>query len=119
MVPENKVIWDAITNSAKKRFDYASFNKDFPFVSDTIILKIVVDLASSKPKDTITTQVYDDVLTATGEHWDTNQITQFISDKDEVFKREIFAVKRAGNMMYEGNEPDDIYYEISKFIITN
>jgi hypothetical protein len=119
MVPENKIIWDAITNSAKKRFDYASFNKEFPFVSDAIILKIVVDLASSKNKDTITTQVYDEVFTTTGEYWNTNQINLFISDKDEVFKREIFAVKRAGNMMYEGSEPEDIYYEISKFILTN
>ena len=111
----NETIWNAITNSAKKRFDYASFEKESPFVTDTILLKIIIDLASRKSTDTIASQVQK----ATNNEWSQEQIEAFIADKDEVFKREIFATKLYGNMQYEGNELEDMYYEVSKYIITD
>ena len=114
----NDIIWQAITDSAKKRFDYTSFLQEHPFVSDRILLKIIIDLASRKTKDLIALQVHEIILEESQRSWKLQEIQEFIADKDLVFKREIFATGIFGNMLYEGNELEDMYYEVSKYILT-
>ena len=115
----NDIIWQAITDSAKKRFDYTSFSKEHPFVTDRILLKIIIDLASRKTKEVIASQVQEEVWKENGKLWDIQEVETFISDKDQVFKREMFATSIFGNMLYEGNELEDMYYEVSKYILTS
>ncbi|MDB5274027.1 MAG: hypothetical protein JWO58_2394 [Chitinophagaceae bacterium] len=113
----NDIIWQAITNSAKKRFDYGSFSKEHPFVTDKVLLKIIIDLASRKDKKAIASQVQEKVLEESGKSWNIQEIETFIADKDQIFKREMFATGIFGNMLYEGNELEDMYYEVSKYIL--
>jgi|GEM_PF-2137155 len=114
-----ETIWSAITNSAKRRFDYASFEKEFSFVHDAVLLHIIIDIGSRRTADEIANRAYDEVLRTSGQHWDILQIKQFIEGKELVFKREIYAAGLFGNLMHEGNELEDIYYEVSKFILTS
>jgi len=112
-------IWTAITNSAKRRFDYASFSTEFPYVNDAVLLHIIIDLGSRRTLDVIASRAHEEVLQTSGQHWDTAQIKQFLEGKDQIFKREMYAAGLFGNLMHEGNELEDIYYEVSKYILTN
>jgi hypothetical protein len=114
-----EIIWSAITNSAKRRFDYASFEKELPYINDAVLLHIIIDIGSRRTNDEIAGRAYEEVLKTSGQHWDLDQIKQFLEGKELVFKREIYAAGLFGNLMHEGNELEDIYYEVSKFILTN
>ena len=112
-------IWTAITNSAKKRFDHAAFKKEFPYVNDAVLLHIIIDIGSRRTPEEIANRAHAEVLQTSGQHWDPAQIKQFLEGKEIVFKREMYAVGLFGNMMHEGNEVEDMYYEVSKFILTD
>ncbi len=114
-----EAIWAAITNSAKKRFDYASFEKAFPYVTDAVFLHLIIDLASRRTGEEIAERASKEVLQTSGQHWSIEDIKQFILGKEVVFKKEMFAAGLFGNLMHEGNELEDIYYEVSKYILTN
>jgi hypothetical protein len=114
-----EAIWSAITNSAKRRFDYASFEKEFPYINDAVLLHIIIDIGSRRSSDEIAGRAYEEVLRTSGQQWNIAQIKQFIEGKEVVFKREIYAAGLFGNLMHEGNELEDIYYEVLKFILTN
>jgi hypothetical protein len=112
-------IWTAITNSAKKRFNHASFSTEFPYVKDAVLLHIIIDIGSRRTHDEIANRAYEEVLQTSGQRWELAQIKQFLEGKELMFKREIYAAGLFGNLMHEGNELGDIYYEVSKFILTN
>jgi hypothetical protein len=114
-----KLIWDAITNKAKTRFDYSAFSKSFPIsdesVSDDLLFKIIVLLAMKEPKKIIALKLFNEILLL-GLVWEATDIEEFLQDKDKVFKIEIYAAQLASDLLQDGNDPLSVLNSVNQFL---
>lgn len=108
-------IWNTITDSAKRKFDYSSFKKDFPFDPDNVIFKVIVGLVNKKEKEELIAELHIEML-MTGFIWKKNDIEKFIDGKESLFKTEIFATQLAFDMLQKGNAPLIVLNSISQIL---
>lgn len=112
-------VWNRITNSAKTRFDYASFEKDCNEVNkniaENILFAIIVGFASKETNEAISMKVYNQML-MTGFQWELNDIQNFIEGKDKLFKLEIYLTQLAASLMEEDNDPLAALGAIERFL---
>jgi hypothetical protein len=113
---ENK-IWDTITDSAKKRFDYSSFEEGTPSaeMADIIVFKIIIGFASKKSKDEIALGLLNDILIV-GYKAELGQLNQFIENKEVLFQREILASQIAREMLDNGSDPIIVHSSILQLL---
>ena len=111
-------IWDAITDSAKKRFDYQTVKNSFPtdeqnqeLIADNIVWKIINYLQVKKSKAELSATIFTDLLML-GFKVDKVWLDNFIDDKDEAFKIEISVSKLATDMLNGGIDPDAVYFNL-------
>ncbi|WP_445956550.1 hypothetical protein [Yeosuana sp.] len=114
------LIWDTITNSAKTKFDYVTFSKDFneidDEIADNILFKLIIELASGETKETISNKIYMDVLML-GFKWDKAEIDEFIKDKDLALKLEIYVAGLANDMLQQGNSTKSVLNSINTLLM--
>jgi hypothetical protein len=110
-------IWDAITDSAKKRFDYSSFEKNVPSadMADMIVFKIIIGYAGKMSKDKIARGLLNDMLIV-GYRTEIKELDQFVQDKELLFQREIFASQMAREMLDHGSDPMIVYNSILQLL---
>ncbi len=108
-------IWNAITDSAKKKFDYSSFKETFPFDPDMVIFTIIISLGTNKSEEIITLDLFNQML-MTGFIWDKGEISNFIKDKKTLFKHEIYAAQLANDMLSKGNKPVVVLAAVSQIL---
>ena len=114
-MPTEDIIWDAITNSAKTKFDYASFEANFPFSPDMLLFSIIVGLATGRNKEEMSFELYNQVL-AVGFSIDQTEILDFINRHESTFGMEVLAARIAGDMLSQGTDPMAVYISISQLI---
>jgi hypothetical protein len=102
------LIWDSITNSAKKKNDFASFKKDYPLDADMILFKIIVDFAIKKDLEIIANEIHAQLL-MTGFMWKMEEIIDFLNGNKEFLKLEISVAKLASDMLQTGSDPVSVY----------
>ena len=105
-------IWDSITNSAKSKFDFASFKKNMPQFADNALFKIIVDFAMNKPINAIAGELHNQVL-MTGFVWKMDDINDFLEGKKEILKHEIYIAQLAADMLQNGNSPQGVFTTIT------
>jgi hypothetical protein len=115
MESTEELIWNKITNSAKGRFDYSTFQEDFPFDPDMIIFKIIIGFAANNEKEIIVLELFNEILII-GYTWDKKELLQFVEEKEKLFKLEIFVARLAINMLNEGTDPVAVYNSICKLL---
>lgn len=109
-------LWDKITNSAKKKFDYKSFKKGIPAsVADDFLFKVIMSLAGNRPINIIASemQMY---LMIDGFYMESEVITQFIEEKKNVLGVEIYASQLALDMLAQGIYPENVYLNICQIL---
>lgn len=117
MITED-IIWNNITDSAKRKFDYQTFSETFENyhsnIAENIIFQIIIGLANNKSelKYELNNQLFQ-----LGIKWDVTEISSFIDEKKNVFKNEIYATQLAMDLLQNGNEPIAVLNSI-QFLIT-
>ncbi|TAG58427.1 MAG: hypothetical protein EAZ27_01550 [Cytophagales bacterium] len=113
------VIYDNITNSAKTKFDYSSFSEGFDKINDNLadnlLFKTLVEFASRKEKKIIAHILFNQIL-LTGFIVELEDLNEFVNDKDDVLKLEIFLVEMANTMLEQGLPPLHVLKTIDEFI---
>ena len=112
-------IWDTITNSAKKKFDYTSFEEGFEDydenIAENILFKIIASYAANEKDETIAAIIFNDLL-ITGFVIDKNVLDSFLVGKKELFKVEIYCTQFARDLLQDGNSNFSVLNSINKLL---
>jgi len=113
------LIWNRITDSAKKKFDYKTFESEFNKIDDNIaeniIFQIIVGFASDKTEEIIALELYNQML-MTGFVWQLDEIQKFIEDKKSLLKIEIYSAQLASSMLQDDNDPLSVLNGINQLL---
>lgn len=108
---ENEIenlISNTIANSAKRRFDFEDFRKDFDGfdenIADGVINTTLIQLASKENIKSISAKIHSEFLLI-GMVWKRDEIEEFLKDKAHVFKIEIFVIQTVGQLLETGTNP--------------
>ena len=114
--PEEKIL-DAITDSAKRKFDYPSFEKICPSadIADMILFKVIIGFAEKSTGNKIALNLFNYLL-AMGYKSDKEEWIKFIEEKEGLFGIEILALQIANDMRDSGSDPIAIYSAISQLL---
>ena len=119
MKASQDIVWDAITNSAKSKFDYSSFENQFKEVgeniADNILFKIIIGYASKKTSEILSEELIGDMMML-GYLWEINELKDFLRNKENLFKTEIFACQMAANLLEDGSDPIVVLNTINQFL---
>jgi hypothetical protein len=118
MKPED-LIWDAITDSAKRRFDYNGFAVAFDEVheniAENVVFRVIAGFASGQPQQAMSSALFDQMV-MTGMVWSKEDIDRFIEDKEQLFKVEILAMQLARTMLDNGVDPQAVLLSIGQLL---
>ena len=100
--PEDK-IWNAITNSAKAKFDYEDFRAAFDGFPDenapeNILFMTIAGFAEGKPKDEIAADINGKLLPLAFA-FSESTLTEFLANKTVEFEKEIRATQIAATLL--------------------
>ena len=113
------LIWNAITNSAKRKFDYSDFEKQFIEINenmaDNILFQVIIGFASKKSSEVISSGLFNQML-MTGFIWKLEDIKDFVAGKDKLFSIEIYASQLANSLLDDGNEPAAVLNSITQLL---
>lgn len=113
------IIWDTITRSAKTRFNYSIFEKQFKApnenVIDEILFTIINEFAKGEPKTNVVTKVLQRAMLK-GLNWEEFDIIRFVNEKEQEFKIEIFTAHVVHDMLREHNDPKDVLVTVNKML---
>lgn len=116
---EEDIVWDAITNNAKRKFDFAGFANTFneidESIAENILFRIIASFAGDKTEEFIAHDLFNQMI-LTGFVWDIEDIKTFLAGKKELFKGEIFAAQIAFNLIEDGNEPLNVLSKIQPLL---
>jgi|JI6StandDraft_1071083.scaffolds.fasta_scaffold427488_1 hypothetical protein len=119
MTTSADIVWNAITDSAKKKFDYSSFEEQFIDVdenlADNLLFKIIIGFASKKTDEIISLELFNEMMMI-GFIWKLEDIQDFIKDKDKVLKSEIYSSQLAGSLLEDGNDPLMVLNSINQLL---
>lgn len=109
-------LWDEITNSAKKKFDYKTFKKGIPAsVADDFLFNVILSLAGKRPVNTMASEIQCKIMLQ-GFHMDLEAIIAFINEKKTLLSVEIFASQLAMDMLANGTPPEIVYAKICQIL---
>ena len=121
MVTEEQ-LWDKITESAKRKFDFDSLLAKFPFegksrivIADNMLWKIIHYLAFGKSAKVLGMEFFNEFVML-GIHWKQEDIDVFLSDKKTLFAKEIFATKTITQLLNEGVEPAILFNTLQQLL---
>jgi len=109
-------IFNLITNSAKKRFDYDSFSKGLEnFDPDYIVFQIILSLASNESIELIIAKITSRFILS-GYKLNENDLRDFIVQRKEDLGFEVLAIQMAGDSLNYGSDPLAVYLQIEDFL---
>ena len=108
-------IWDTITNSAKRRFDYATLQEELPIDPENFLFAIIMGLALDESKNTIASKLVTQ-MTSIGYFVDHKEIVAMIEDNEKAFGLEVLATRMANDMLENGGDPFNIYVSITQLL---
>lgn len=119
--PED-IVWNAITNSAKTRFDYTAFEKmcrdvGDPNVIENFLFMIIAGFADGLSKDEIASEIKRELLMI-GFGFQGASLEQFLEDKESLFKNEILATEMAMSFFDQGIKPHGVLIAVRKILGT-
>lgn len=120
MKSTEETVWDAITNSAKARFDYKSFDAVFQEiandnVAENVLFKIIIGLSSGETKEDVAAQLKTDMLLV-GYGFEEQALEELLANKEEELKTEIHVTKFALSMLEQGTHPGTILNTVRQML---
>ena len=106
MTPTEDIVWDTITDSAKKRFDYNNFKKIFEDlneenVAENILFLIILGYVDEKSNSEIIVDINNNLLLL-GCSFTDNDLRGFLENKNVELKNEIRAADVALSLLSQG-----------------
>jgi len=102
------IVWNRITNSARKKFDFILFEKSFSDINENIaeniVFQVILGYASNKTGEIISLEIFNQILLM-GFKWNLDDIKEFVFEKKKLFEIEIFTTQLAISMLQEGGDP--------------
>ncbi|MBI1226589.1 MAG: hypothetical protein GC192_15255 [Bacteroidetes bacterium] len=112
---QEDIVWNAITNNAKRKFDFEAFANTFneidESIAENILFRVIASFAGDKTEEFIVQDLFNQMI-LTGFMWDIEDIKTFLVGKKELLKGEIFAAQIAFNLIEDGNEPLTVLSQI-------
>jgi len=119
MSDKQDLIWNAITTSAKSKFDYSSFEKDFneidENIAENILFKVTVGFANQQTSDVISAELFNQMMMI-GFVWDKVEIKDFVEGKDQLLKLEIYTTQLAGSLLEEGKDSLEVLNTVKQLL---
>ena len=118
--PFETVIWDYITNSAKRKFDYQSYLADFPKeigknIPDNILWKIIMLSSSGYDEIHISSLIMSDLIML-GFMFPKDKLIPFVIDRKKDFGLEILATQIATDALNMGSAPEAVLGQVNQLL---
>lgn len=118
--PLEEKIWDYITNSAKKRFDYVNYCKNMSGynadnVPDNILWEIIQRSAADIEKEEIIAFIFAQ-LVSIGVMFPVDDLSNFVDMRIKDFGLEIFVTKFATNSLNNGLSANEILLNVKQLL---
>ena len=118
-IPED-MVWNKITNSAKTRFDYDSFNEAFDDfgndnISENILFMIVAGYAEEKSSNELAEQINNELLPL-GCMFSDDDLQDLLLNKSSELKSEILATSLAANLLNQGRQVPEILVQVDRIL---
>lgn len=117
--PED-IVWDRITDSAKRRIDYGGLVEAFddigdPNLPENVLFQVIVGRATGEDKETIASKL-ESHLMVLGIGVESGSLVDLIEEIEPAVSKEILATKAALIMFQEGNHPIDVLASINQLL---
>lgn len=112
-------IWNAIVNSAKRKFDYNSFAEDFNEINENlaenVLFKIILGFASEQTSEIISLELFNEIMMM-GLFVKKEDIRIFVAGKDKILNLEIYATQLAGSLLQDGKDPVAVLDSVNQLL---
>ena len=110
------LIWDAIVDSAKTRFDYKSYANTFDMfenenVAENILFSIIVGYAEGLSDNEIKAKINRELLPF-ALSFEENDLDELLLDKRKIFAKEIHATTTAVSLLQQGADVTQVLFLI-------
>jgi len=115
------IVWNTITESAKRRFDYTGFRKSLSASGDDertaeyILFQIVVGYAEGLSAEEVLSKVSGDLLLF-GCTLSAAELEVFLADKKEILNEEIRAAEEALVAFDQGTDADAVLAHVRRLL---
>lgn len=114
------IVWSAITESAKRRFDYTGLKNHLSAsgderVAEYILFQIIVGYAEHLSRDELLLKVKGD-LQLFGYSMSAKDLEEFLADKKEILNTEILAAKEALAGFAQGKDAPGLLVRIQRLL---
>jgi len=115
------IVWNTITESAKRRFDYAGFKNRLSEsgderVAEYILFQIITGYAEELSHEEFLSKIQGD-LRLLGYSFSTEDLDGFIADKKEIPNEEIHAAKEALSGFAQGKDAPSLLVHIQRLLV--
>jgi hypothetical protein len=120
MASPKDIVWNTITESAKTRFDYASFESGFSNFDDgtmaaNVLFLTIIGHSQERPIDAIVSDISQKFLLL-GLGIDEGGLREFVANRHTDLAREIMAVKFALALFDVPTEPSSVLVQIQNIL---
>lgn len=115
------IVWSTITESAKRRFDYAGFKNRLcasgdDRVAEYILFQIIVGYAEELVREEFLSKIQED-LQMFGYLFSVAELEEFLADKKEILNVEICAAKEALSGFAQGKDAPGMLLQIQRMLL--
>jgi len=117
------LIWSVIIESAKTRFDYSAFEKEFKVFgkkgaknfAENFLIMALSGFASKEAKDIMTLKLFNEML-LTGYIWEKAEIQKFLTEKEKLLSLEIYVTQLANSLLDDGSQPLSVLNSVHQLL---
>jgi hypothetical protein len=115
-----EIIWNTITNSAKKRFDYNKFAATFQnipndHVAENVLFKVISEFSTGKDINSVAASLRTQMLIV-GYVFAIRELVELLANKEEKLKQEIQVTRIARTMLADGSPSDMTLAVVQKML---
>jgi hypothetical protein len=115
------IVWNSITASARRRFDYTGFKNRLSAsgddrVAEYILFQIIVGYAEELSREEFLSKIQGD-LQLFGYSFSAEQLEEFMADKKEILNAEILAAKEALSWFAQEKDAPSLLVQIRRLLL--
>jgi len=113
--------WSAVTESAKRRFDFSEFKKSLGVSGDDhtaeyILFQLIVGFAEKLSGEELASKIRSDLLLFGYSVLD-DVLERLLVDKKEILKEEIRAAEAALSGFFQGKDSDAVFAQVRSLLL--
>jgi hypothetical protein len=114
------IVWSAITESAKRRFDYTGFKNRLSAsgderVAEYVLFQIITGYAEKLSREELLSKIREE-MQLFGYSFSAEDMEEFLADKKEILGAEIRAAKEALSGFAQGKDAPGLLVQIKRLL---